>query len=515
MSCFFLQELASRQNRDTNGEIKAVFVYNFSKYIEWPVDAYTDTFRIAVLVGNKTVFNALQKMAVKHNKNKNYTNHVVISELTNLESVKENKIVYFDKSCNTELAVINDSIKGSSTLLVSDNYPYGKPLINMIVTKNRVRFELSEERVKRANLKVSKLLKNLAILTETEWNSVLEKVENLADSDDETITIDTKDLNEIIGVQKELLDEIENNKKRLQEQIDKLDEQESHLTKHRKSIIEKKNMIEDQKILLQEQIEKMDHQEKGILEMSNEMDDQQDQLEIDEKRLAEIRSEYSEVEDVLKSTEELVQRREVEIQNQKGDISEKAGEIERQRTLIALAVGSILVISALGFWALHSYRQKKKANVLVLAQKAEIEEAHKEITDSIASAQRIQKAILPPDRMVNEYLPNSFVMYQPKDVVAGDFYWIHKKDNKILFAAADCTGHEAPGAMMSVLCNNALNRSVREYSLTDPGQTLDKTREIVIEEFEKADDDVKGGMDICLCSLEGNKLKFAGAYNPL
>ena len=84
-----------------------------------------------------------------------------------------------------------------------------------------------------------------------------------------------------------------------------------------------------------------------------------------------------------------------------------------------------------------------------------------------------------------------------------------------MFAAADCTGHGVPGAMVSVICNNALNRSVREYGLDDPGKILDKAREIVIEEFQKSDEEVKDGMDIALCSIEGNKLQYAGANNPL
>lgn len=148
-------------------------------------------------------------------------------------------------------------------------------------------------------------------------------------------------------------------------------------------------------------------------------------------------------------------------------------------------------------------------------QKEIIEEAHKEITDSIVYAKRIQSAILPPLRIVKEYLKDSFILYKPKDVVAGDFYWLEHKDDKILFAAADCTGHGVPGAMVSVVCNNALNRTVREYGLSDPGEILTKTREIVIEEFAKSDEEVKDGMDIALCSIKGNQLEYAGAHNPL
>ena len=109
----------------------------------------------------------------------------------------------------------------------------------------------------------------------------------------------------------------------------------------------------------------------------------------------------------------------------------------------------------------------------------------------------------------------SFIYYKPKDIVAGDFYWLQERNNKVLFAVADCTGHGVPGAMISVVCNNALNRSVREYGVTEPGKILDKTREIVKEEFEKSGKEVNDGMDIALCSLEGNQLEYAGARIPI
>lgn len=160
----------------------------------------------------------------------------------------------------------------------------------------------------------------------------------------------------------------------------------------------------------------------------------------------------------------------------------------------------------------------------VEAQKAEMEKAHvelneknREILDSIQYAKRIQDAIMPPIGVFQSYLKNSFVYYKPKDIVAGDFYWMEVVDDNVLFAAADCTGHGVPGAMVSVICNNSLNRSVREYGLTEPGEILDKTKEIVVEEFDKAEEDVKDGMDIALCSfnIPTRTLKFAGANNPL
>lgn len=158
-------------------------------------------------------------------------------------------------------------------------------------------------------------------------------------------------------------------------------------------------------------------------------------------------------------------------------------------------------------------------------QKRIIEIHNKEITDSIRYAKRIQSAILPPSSILKEYLEKSFILYKPKDIVAGDFYWMENKDNTILFAAADCTGHGVPGALVSMVCNNGLNRSVREYELTDPGEILNKTRDIVIQEFEKSEEEVRDGMDIALCCLETQDfesdnatsftVRYAGANNPL
>ena len=187
----------------------------------------------------------------------------------------------------------------------------------------------------------------------------------------------------------------------------------------------------------------------------------------------------------------------------------------------------ILVVLVLGFVKWRTAKLKKRQEELeeqVEKATMEIREQHEEIMDSIAYAKRIQTAILPPSRIVKEYLSNSFILYKPKDIVAGDFYWMEQINGNILFAAADCTGHGVPGAMVSVICNNALNRSVREHGIDDPGKILDKAREIVIQEFEKSDEDVKDGMDIALCSLSCDStqnnaslggLKYAGAHNPL
>ncbi|MBI3133959.1 MAG: SpoIIE family protein phosphatase [Bacteroidetes bacterium] len=151
-----------------------------------------------------------------------------------------------------------------------------------------------------------------------------------------------------------------------------------------------------------------------------------------------------------------------------------------------------------------------------------LEETHKEIKDSINYAKRIQEAILPTADLINQLIPQNFVLYKPKDVVAGDFYWIQQINDGILFSSSDCTGHGVPGAMVSVVCYNALNRSVREFGQTSPEKVLDKTREIVLETFQRNNAQVNDGMDAAIISLRSTGknateklLEFSGANSSV
>ncbi len=150
-------------------------------------------------------------------------------------------------------------------------------------------------------------------------------------------------------------------------------------------------------------------------------------------------------------------------------------------------------------------------------QKKLVEIKQKEIIDSITYAKRLQNAILPPLDTIEKNLNNSFVYYQPKDIVAGDFYWMETVNDTVFIAAADSTGHGVPGAMVSVVCSNALNRAVKEFHLIDTGEILNKTRELVLETFKKNSNDVSDGMDISLLSINKTKkeIQWSGAYNPL
>ncbi|MCG8575354.1 MAG: SpoIIE family protein phosphatase [Flavobacteriales bacterium] len=189
---------------------------------------------------------------------------------------------------------------------------------------------------------------------------------------------------------------------------------------------------------------------------------------------------------------------------------------ERSRSIILfIGLGSVGVLALLLFIGLRS---KKKDNKLIREQKNAVEQKQREILDSISYAKRLQNAILPSQKAMNELFSSHFVYYAPKDVVSGDFYWCEQlDDDKILFGTADCTGHGVPAALVSVVCSNAITRSIREFQLEKPSDILDNVSRLVEKSFGASDLEVKDGMDIGLCLYDKSNgtLQFAGANNPL
>lgn len=234
---------------------------------------------------------------------------------------------------------------------------------------------------------------------------------------------------------------------------------------------------------------------------------------------------YTAMEDSIFSEKTIKNMDEVEskYQNEKKALiiqnleKEKTAQKEKQNLIVLSGGMGLLAMLIIIVIVTKNYRQKKKDHTIISEQKNILFEKNKEITDSITYARRLQEAILPPTELIKEKLPHSFVVFLPKDVVSGDFYWMEEVNDTIVFAVADCTGHGVPGAMVSVVCSNALNRAVKEFNLIQPDLILNKVRELVVETFEKSTEDVKDGMDIALCSLntKTNELQYAGANNPL
>lgn len=238
---------------------------------------------------------------------------------------------------------------------------------------------------------------------------------------------------------------------------------------------------------------------------------------------------YIEIRDSVKSESSAAEiaKLETEFQYEKKIEAQKAEQLrkdelqniesKKQQLFIILVSIVLVLVIIFSYYLFSRLKLIRKQKDVIEKQKHLVDEKQKEILDSITYAKRLQQAILPPSSLIKSYLPNSFILYKPKDIVAGDFYWLEYKNDLVMIAAADCTGHGVPGAMVSVVCSNALNRTVNEFGLIEPGKILDKVRDLVIETFEKSDEEVKDGMDISLCVIDfkNKKMQWSGANNPL
>ncbi|MBK7853905.1 MAG: response regulator [Bacteroidetes bacterium] len=150
-------------------------------------------------------------------------------------------------------------------------------------------------------------------------------------------------------------------------------------------------------------------------------------------------------------------------------------------------------------------------------QKSLVEEKNKEILDSIHYASHLQQAILPQPDILKNHFKDHFILYRPKDIVSGDFYWMEKIDNTVVVSVADCTGHGVAGALMSMLGVSLLNQIVYEQGATSPAKILDKLHEAVSKSLQQSQNNSNQGMDIAICcfNFDTKQVIYAGANRPL
>lgn len=230
--------------------------------------------------------------------------------------------------------------------------------------------------------------------------------------------------------------------------------------------------------------------------------------ELDEqknKEMAEMQTKYE------------TEKKEQSIRIQQGQLNSQASEIKSQRIFNYSAILVLLLGSTLSFFIYKNYREKKKANQQLTLQNEIIASKNKETQDSLHYATRIQRALMASDKLLKKNLPDHFILYKPKDIVSGDFYWAVniEGEQKFLLVTADCTGHGVPGAFMSLLNIGKLSETVSEKKITDPGKILDTVRDEIIRVLnpEGSTHETQDGMDGLVCSfdLKNGRLKYAGA----
>ena len=292
-------------------------------------------------------------------------------------------------------------------------------------------------------------------------------------------------------------------------------------------------------MLLQKQQE-LDRSEKDRLEQSLALEQQKNAVRENEQKVKtlEHQREIQQLQIERKDRDSLIlqeQNRNLEQEKIQKETELKNEKLKRQ---LAMGIGSLMVLVAvIILYGLISTRKKNQklaeskrqiekinadlenTNAEVLKQKDIIEQKNQSITDSIQYASRIQTAVLPPINFLGEWGLNNFILFKPKDIVSGDFYWGVKKNEKIIVAAGDCTGHGVPGAFMSMLGHAFLDEILNTMAVENAATILNNLRDEIINTLRQKGTagETRDGMDISLCILDMNagKLDYAGANNPL
>ncbi len=229
-------------------------------------------------------------------------------------------------------------------------------------------------------------------------------------------------------------------------------------------------------------------------------------------------------EEKYKQIAELETRYETEKKEKEIQLLNKDNELQRNRVKQArlviyfISAGGIIIIFFL-FIVYKQYLDKRKANLKLEAQNNLIRKQKQDITDSITYASRIQGALLPPEELLDQLLKEYFILFLPKDIVSGDFYWVNEYNGKVITAAVDCTGHGVPGAFMSMLGIAYLNEIVNKRADLHANEILIELRNHIIKSLRQTQtiETGKDGMDVSLTIIDRENLtaEYAGAFNPL
>jgi serine phosphatase RsbU (regulator of sigma subunit) len=386
--------------------------------------------------------------------------------------------------------------RGKFILLVVENErePCRFP-ISFILSDDRICFTLCPNRLQEAEVEASAIAWALGV-DKDYWKAVFRKNEEDRKPVLSSSNTSQPDLFDLFKIYEDLLSQRDRKQKKLNETELELDAK-SKILSSRNAIVFLK---QDQIVLIQRKMKEEQVQVSSLREEIRVMDDR---INTQKK--------------ILNGQENKLTEQGIVISRQGRSLRNTLNAFQEQHAIIAI-VGflstGVLMLLGLVLWFNH---ERKKTNRLLTEQKATVEEQKLNITDSITYARRIQSAILPPLSDINSVFPSSFILYKPKDIVSGDFYWLAEKDNRIYFAAADCTGHGVPGGFMSMIASELLNEAILHqddisFLLQEVNIHLKKALHQSAQNHSPSD-----GMDIAVVAFNPEKklLQYAGAFRPL
>ncbi len=515
ISLFLFTFLVSQPNtvnaqEEMDNATRALFILDIAKYIEYDdeIQLHSD-FKIGVMGRNTDFYWELYEMA----KTRRFIQEKPIKVLMypELDNIEKCHILYVNNSENFKMKEVLERTRGNNTLVISEGYSFNESMINFVMAEGEPRFELHEEKLHMEDLKVNELFREQAIKTREDWEALFIETDIALEQE-----------KEVVQEQKIVIDsqEVE-----IVRQSTMIMAQRARLDSLNKEIQDKEKTIEQKTFILDRQVREIGQQNEEIVRQKQEV---QSQLSILGKQQEKINQQEGQID-----------KQSIQISEQQTILIERLEAIEKQKMLIWFFVLALILVSGLGYFIYRGYRIKKESNIQLEAknrqilhqkdeiqQQKEIAESQRDqityqkqhITDSIHYALRIQTALLPSLELFSEKLDH-FVLYKPRDIVSGDFYWVADIGSRIMIISADCTGHGVPGAFMSMLGVSFLNEIILNKGIIQPDQVINHLREEIIHALKQKDSEseIKDGMDICVCLLDPEKrsLQFAGAFCPL
>jgi serine phosphatase RsbU (regulator of sigma subunit) len=469
-------------------QTRALYILDISRYVRFDESfPRQEEFTIAVLDRDDSFYWELEGMA--RTRKMVQGKPVRIFLYPRIEMLEAVHVVFVNSEDGYNIDKVLEKISGNNTLLISEGYPFRSSMINFVVVGGKPRFEVNEELMNREGLYVNELFLAMAVKTREDWEALYE------------LTEDELELEKSITEQQQVL---------IERQLDEISRQEDMIERNRQILEQLREEIRDRELEIRQKSTVLAQQEEEITEQQKIIESQIEEVKIQRDILADQERE-------IRNKEETIAHREDQIRRQDEEIVLQAEAIQKQKIMIIAGAIALVLLFGLAYFIWINYRNKKKANVLLKAQRDQIAYQKKHITDSIEYAKRIQTAILPSLEYFTDRIEH-FVLFKPRDIVSGDFYWAEMVRGKHVIITADCTGHGVPGAFMSMLGVTLLNEIILTEGIVRPDLILHTLREKVIEALkQEAGSDVKDGMDmtVCVIDYENNQLQFSGANNPL
>jgi len=468
-------------------ETRALFILDISRYVHFSDTRIGDQFIISILDDDSNLYFDLEKLA--KNRREIQGKPIAIKVCTDILNLQPSQVVFLNREDGFDIDEVIKKTKGENTLLISEGYPFRTSMINFVVVDGEPRFEANEELMLQEGFYVNELFLAQAIKTREDWESLYE------------VTEGELEIEKSITEQQYLL---------IEQQQDQIRDQELLIRDNRETLEALRTEIEDRELEIEQKTE--------VLQIQGaEIERQHATIQAQVEEVLQQKEVLAEQELNIRAKEEAISQKEEKIKKQDEKILVQAEAIQTQKIIIYSVALALLLVFGLVYFIWRNFQNKKRANILLQAQRDQIAYQKKHITDSIEYAKMIQTAILPSMELFSHKLDH-FVLFKPRDIVSGDFYWVAEMQERVLIVTADCTGHGVPGAFMSMLGISLLNEIIISKEICRPDQVLNHLRDKIIEALrQESGSIVKDGMDMTVCLFDRNtlRLQFSGANNPL